>query len=86
MTSSTTNRKLHPHIKADLERMNRKPVEVIDPSPGLWGGEPVPGLVTVVYACDGFEGCPQGCTPHTHHALYGPTAEAGSEGMELYAD
>lgn len=90
--------KLHPHIAADLEKMGRKPIEVIDPSPGLWGGDPVPGLITIVYECRAMN-CAPGCREidghtshplvtegHTHHALYGPTDEEGSEGMVLYAD
>ena len=79
---------LHPDIQRDLDKMGRKTVEVIDPSPGLWGGDPIPGLVTVVYECPDGSRCPVTVQPftHTHHALYGPTSEPGSEGMELYAD
>jgi hypothetical protein len=79
---------LHPDIERDLRNSGREVVEVIDPSPGLWGGDPVPGLVTIVYQCpdpthSGYIN--QG--PHTHHALYGPRgSDPGSEGMELYAD
>lgn len=81
---------LHPDIKADLEKVgNRKPVEVIDPSPGLWGGDPVPGLVTIVYECLDLT-CPfrKHKTVHTHHALYGPSDEndPGCEGLTIYAD
>jgi hypothetical protein len=81
--------KLHPDISADLEKMGRKPVEVIDPSPGLWGGDPIPGLITIVYECPDGNYCIPGATmgaTHTHHALYGPSDEQGSEGMSLYAD
>ena len=75
---------LHPDIKSDLEKMGRKPVEVIDPSPGLWGGEPRPGLVSILYECrcNDFTHLPP---VHTHQALYGPTGP-GSEGLTLYAD
>ena len=59
---------IHPDIRADLDGAGRVPVEVIDPSPGLWGGEPVPGLVTIVYVCS----CEDFPKSHTHHALYGP--------------
>ena len=38
---------MHPDIERSEKAAGRVTVEVIDPSPGLWGGEPVPGLVTV---------------------------------------
>lgn len=83
---------LHPDIEADLRKMGRKPVKVIDPSPGLWGGDPVPGLVTVVYECP--DGNAAVCsydtgdgTTHTHWALYGPRDEKSAEsGYTIYAD
>jgi hypothetical protein len=77
---------LHPDIKADMEKMGRRAVEVIDPSPGLWGGDPIPGLVTVVYACS-CDTFPSMGPDHTHHALYGPRDEKSTEsGYTIYAD
>ena len=70
---------LHPDIVRS-ER-GRETVGVIDPSPGLFGGDPVEGLVTVAYACPPGARCGgHGCDcewhahpedRHTHHALYG---------------
>ena len=79
---------LHPDIEADLRKMGRKAIKVIDPSPGLWGGDPIPGLVTVVYRCpDGFN-CPLVREDvHSHYALYGPRDEKSAEsGYTIYAD
>jgi hypothetical protein len=68
-----------------------KVLEVVDPSPGMWGGEPIEGLVTVVYECScGYH--PQLPMPHSHHALFGPTDEKDRKEGEpvdhysLYAD
>jgi hypothetical protein len=83
---------LHPDIKADMEKMGRRAVKVIDPSPGLWGGDPIPGLVTVVYECPDGDLAPCSYdsgdhTTHTHHALYGPRDEKSTEsGYTIYAD
>jgi hypothetical protein len=76
---------LHPDIRADLDRMGRRAVDVIDPSPGLWGGDPVQGLVTVVYACS-CRHFPDLERLHTHHALYGPRDEEAGGPPVLYAD
>jgi len=78
---------------------DRKTFAVLDPSPGLWGGEPVEGLVTIAYICNGScgnsSGCEKDCTwhgkpevGHTHHALYGPEDEetVPVKQYSLYAD
>ena len=77
---------LHPDIERDLREMGRTAVEVIDPSPGLFGENPIPGLVRVLYecSCDVFPSLP---LPHTHDALYGPKDEKGTDsGYTIYAD
>jgi hypothetical protein len=63
---------LHPDILQEVEESGRKPVEVIDPSPGLWGGEPIPELVTVVYECNCESEYKIGEHSPTHHMLFGP--------------
>lgn len=79
---------LHPDIAADLRKMGREAIKVIDPSPGLWGGDPVPGLVRVVYRCpEGRECWHVREDVHSHHALYGPRDEKSTEsGYTIYAD
>lgn len=74
----------YPDIERSEREAGRTVAQIIDPSPGLWGGDPVPGLVTVEYACSGEHCQPTydpetfertGYTPrapHTHQALYGP--------------
>ena len=70
LAGDETSPPLHPDIVAAERRSpHGKIVEVINPSPGLWGGEPIDGLVTLVYECSD-EHPPY--KPHTHHALYGP--------------
>lgn len=72
---------LHDDITEDVLAQKQIVVDVIDPSPGIWGGDPVEGLVTVVYQChcEWSKGCddehkrPE--SGHTHHALYGPKDE-----------
>jgi hypothetical protein len=75
-------------------------LEVIDPSPGLWGGAPVEGLVTIVYECampvdrmhGGAEHPAAAPGRHCHHALFGPVDEKDRQPGEaveeysLYAD
>lgn len=63
---------LHPDIAAAERQYPHGPiVEVIDPSPGMFGGEPINGLVTLVYQCVNDE-WHKDLAPHTHQALYGP--------------
>jgi hypothetical protein len=63
---------LHPDIaKAEQDYPHGPIKEVIDPSPGLWGGEPIDGLVTLIYVCS-RNACGNLIEGHTHHALYGP--------------
>ncbi len=88
---------LHPDIRKDNDAIGRKVVEVIDPSPGVWGGDPIEGLVTLVYECNDTW-CHHDVTPatfsanvdrgkHTHHAIYGPKDEKSAEsGYTCYAD
>lgn len=89
---------LHPDIQRDNDASGgRKIIQVIDPSPGIFGGKPIEGLVTLVYECEDVW-CHPGVTPdtfsaniprgvHTHHALYGPKDEKSAEsGYTCYAD
>jgi hypothetical protein len=68
-----------------------KVLDVIDPSPGIWGGEPVEGLVTIVYECS-CDWHPRLSNPHSHKALFGPKDERDRKEGEpvahytLYAD
>lgn len=72
-------------VEADRElRHGTGILRVIDPSPGVFGGEPRPGLITLVYECDCDWGTPgrpgSGDEPvvpgrHAHRALYGPADE-----------
>jgi hypothetical protein len=78
----------YPDIEASELEARREPVRIIDPSPGIFGGEPVPGLVSIEYECHGQhcnqiwsrdEPDPIGFTAmptHTHGALYGPHLKA----------
>lgn len=87
---------LHDDITRSVVEDKRKVLEVIDPSPGIWGGDPVEGLVTIVYECGcNFAGAEHpNAAPgkHAHHALYGPTDERDRQPGEavdhysLYAD
>lgn len=81
-------------VKSVLESQAKgiygKVLEVVDPSPGIWGGEPVEGLVRIVYECS----CTWTDLPgvHSHHALFGPVDEKDRQPGEpvdhytLYAD
>lgn len=63
---------LHPAIAKSEAGVGRKVVKVIDPSPGLFGGKPIDGLVGIEYECNGECGMKLAPNPHTHGALYGP--------------
>lgn len=68
-----------------------KVVNVIDPSPGLFGGNPIEGLVTVEYACPWEKSKCSVQHDHTHQALFGPEDEISRPSWEvetftLYAD
>ena len=86
---------LHDSITEDVLRQKpqRIVVDVIDPSPGVFGGEPMEGLVTVVYEChcEWANGCQddhpehrRANSGHTHHALYGPHDERTDKKIERY--
>jgi len=83
---------LHDDITQDILESKRVVVDVIDPSPGIWGGDPIEGLVTVVYRCPGEPCCAPVSRNSVHHALYGPTDEDWTpdkgpvEHYSLYAD
>lgn len=62
---------LHPDIVKSEALSQRKSLEVIDPSPGIFGNTPIEGLVTVIYECECRYNMHLGI-PHTHAALYGP--------------
>jgi hypothetical protein len=89
---------LHNSITQDVLDMKRIVVDVIDPSPGLFGGDPVEGLVTIIYKCsykpepefDNWmcKGCEctnhkQPTSGHAHHALYGPQDEITRPSWEV---
>lgn len=87
-------------VEAQRHKQYGKVLEVIDPSPGLWGGDPVEGLVTIVYECSmpiermhgGADHPAAAPGKHCHHALFGPVDEKDREPGEpveeysLYAD
>jgi hypothetical protein len=99
MTARQTLETLHPDIVRSEAEAERRTVTVTDPAPGIWGGEPVEGLVGIEYACrcSYFPALPRNeAGEHTHGALYGPpmhsdpvTGElvvSGEPGFSLYAD
>lgn len=67
---------LHPDITRIVTESKRKALSIIDPSPGLWGGDPIEGLITIVYQCDcdpKYRSLQPGHTVNSeHHMLFGP--------------